>query len=264
MQTTIDGQRVAYIDQGEGDVVLLLHGWGAQASTYQLIIDHLSTRFRVVAPDLPGFGGSEEPPEAWDVDRYVSFVDAFVTSLGLSEAAVIGHSNGGRILIKYLSRETCPLTVKKAILLDAAGIPAHHGVGWHVRVYSYKCFKKILSLRLMKTCFPHAVERAQRRFGSEDYRSASPLMRQVMVKMLAEDVRPCLPHITASTLLIWGENDTATPLSDGRQMEATIPDAGLVVLAGAGHFAFAEKWGQCRAVLDSFLSDTDTANGGTS
>ena len=253
MQITIDGRQVTYIDQGEGAVVLLLHGWGAQASTYKLIIDHLSARFRVIAPDLPGFGGSDEPPQAWDVDGYVSFVDAFVAALGLSEAAVIGHSNGGRILIKFLARENCPLTVRKAILMDSAGIPAHHGVGWYIRVYSYKCFKKILSLKLMKKCFPKAVERAQSRFGSEDYRNASPLMRQVMVKMLAEDVRPCLPNVTASTLLIWGENDTATPLSDGRQMEAAIPDAGLVVLPGAGHFAFAERWGQCRAVLDSFL-----------
>ena len=255
MQTTIDGRQVSYIDQGEGSVILLLHGWGAQASTYQLIIDHLSTRFRVVAPDLPGFGGSEEPPEAWDVDQYVAFVDAFVKSLGLTEAAVIGHSNGGRILIKYLAREDGPLTVRKAILMDAAGIPAHHGAGWYIRVYSYKALKKILNLGFMKKLFPKAVERAQGRFGSEDYKNASPLMRQVMVKMLAEDVRPCLPHITASTLLIWGENDTATPLSDGRQMEAVIPDAGLAVLPGAGHFAFAEKWGQCRAILDSFLSD---------
>lgn len=259
MQITIDGRQVSYIDQGEGSVILLLHGWGAQASTYRLIIDHLSARFRVIAPDLPGFGGSDEPPEAWDVDAYVSFVDAFVAALGLTEAAVIGHSNGGRILIKYLARPGCPLTVRKAILLDSAGIPAHHGFGWYVRVYSYKFVKKLFSLKLMKQCFPKAVERAQSRFGSEDYRNASPLMRQVMVKMLAEDVRPCLPHITASTLLIWGEKDTATPLSDGKQMEAAIPDAGLVVLPGAGHFAFAERWGQCRAVLDSFLP-----NGGIS
>ncbi|MBR3290489.1 MAG: alpha/beta hydrolase [Clostridia bacterium] len=263
MQTTIDGRQVSYMDQGEGDVILLLHGWGAQASTYRLIIDHLSARFRVVAPDLPGFGGSDEPPTAWNVDEYVAFVDAFVAALGLTEAAVIGHSNGGRILIKFLARPDCPLTVRKAILMDAAGIPARHGMGWHIRVYSYKALKKILNLKIVKKCFPNAVTRAQSRFGSEDYKNASPLMRQVMVKMLAEDVRPCLPNITASTLLIWGENDTATPLSDGRQMEAAIPDAGLVVFSGAGHFAFAERWGQCRAVLDSFLPSGEP-NGGIS
>ena len=57
-----------------------------------------------------------------------------------------------------------------------------------------------------------------------------------------------------STLLIWGSVDTATPLSDGQKMEALIPDAGLVVLEGAGHFAFAQQWGQCSRVLDVFLN----------
>ncbi|MBR3289674.1 MAG: alpha/beta fold hydrolase, partial [Clostridia bacterium] len=148
MQITIDGRQVSYMDQGEGSVVLLLHGWGTQASTYRLIIDYLSDRFRVIAPDLPGFGGSDEPPEAWNVDQYVSFVDTFVAALGLTEAAVIGHSNGGRILVKFLARPDCPLTVRKAILMDSAGIPAHHGVGWYIRVYSYKFVKKLFSLKL--------------------------------------------------------------------------------------------------------------------
>ena len=68
-----------------------------------------------------------------------------------------------------------------------------------------------------------------------------------------EDLTKRLPDVKVSTLLIWGEKDTATPLCDGQKMEKLIPDAGLVTLAGAGHFAFAEQWGQCRRVLDVFL-----------
>jgi pimeloyl-ACP methyl ester carboxylesterase len=78
-------------------------------------------------------------------------------------------------------------------------------------------------------------------------------MRQTMVRCINEDLTPLLPQIGASTLLIWGEADTATPLSDGKRMEQRIPDAGLVVLSGAGHFAFAEQWGLCSRVLDTFL-----------
>ena len=89
--------------------------------------------------------------------------------------------------------------------------------------------------------------------GSADYKNASPVMRQTMVRALNEDLTPLLSGIRVPTLLIWGENDTATPLSDGQRMEKSIPDAGLVVLKGAGHFAFAERWGQCRRVLDAFI-----------
>lgn len=253
MEMTIYGKKVTYVDEGEGPIVLLLHGWGAQAETYRLIINHLSSRCRVIAPDLPGFGGSEEPSESWCVDQFVDFVFEFAKNLNISECTVMGHSNGGRILIKLLARESIPFTVKKAVLMDAAGIKPTHGFGWYVRVYTYKAFKKVLLCKPMKAMFPGAVEKAQKKFGSEDYRNASPLMRETMVKALNEDLEEYLPKIKASTLLIWGEKDTATPLSDGKKMEAAIPDAGLVTLEGAGHFAFAERWGQCRAVLDSFL-----------
>lgn len=253
MEMELNHLKLHYVDEGEGPIVLLLHGWGAQAETYRLIINHLSSRCRVIAPDLPGFGGSQEPPEAWNIDQYVDFISEFIRALGIQECAVMGHSNGGRLLIKLMSREELPAKINKAVLIDSAGLKAKHGFGWYVRVYSYKAVKKVMLSKPMKAMFPEAVHKAQEKFGSEDYRNASPLMREVMVKMLNEDLEECLPKIKASTLLIWGDQDTATPLSDGKKMESLIPDAGLVVLEGTGHFSFAEKWGQCRAVLDSFI-----------
>ena len=77
-------------------------------------------------------------------------------------------------------------------------------------------------------------------------------MKQTMNRVLAEDVSDDLPKIAASTLLIWGDKDDATPLTDGQKMEKLIPDAGLVTLPG-GHFAFAENWAKTTAVLDAFL-----------
>ena len=80
-------------------------------------------------------------------------------------------------------------------------------------------------------------------------------MRRTLSLSVNEDLSHLLPGIKASSLLIWGDQDTATPLSDGKKMEKLIPDAGLVVLKDAGHFAFAQRWGQCRLVLDSFLKE---------
>lgn len=258
MEMTVNGLRVQYLDTGEtadGPTVLFLHGWGAPVSTYSLLTDHLAGYCRVVAPDLPGFGGSEEPPADWCVDDYADFVLAFAKQCGLQEVVLACHSFGGRISIKLLARPGLPLTVKKAVFLDAAGIRPKHGIGYYCKVYSYKCMKRLAALPPVAKCCPSLVERVKNRSGSADYRNATPRMRAVMVRCISEDLTALLPAVSASTLLIWGELDTATPLSDGQTMERLIPDAGLVTLAGAGHFGFAEQWGQCRRVLDSFLKN---------
>lgn len=244
MEIKIDGRRVRYIDEGQGPEVLLLHGWGAPAQTYRLIIDHLSKRCRVVAPDLPGFGGSDEPPKPWSVDDYVDFVIKFAGTLGLNSPVLIGHSYGGRVIIKLMNREGLPFTVPKIVLVDSAGIKPKRGLKYYAKVYTYKAAKRI---------FPKLAEKMRNKTGSADYRNASPVMRGTMVLSVNEDLTHLLPGIKAPTLLIWGENDTATPLSDGQTMEKLIPDAGLVVLEGCGHFSFADKWGQFSRVLDAFI-----------
>ena len=249
MTVEVLGHTVSYIDsdpanEAKKPVVLFLHGWGAPAATYKLLLDHLAGYCRVVAPDLPGFGGSEEPPCAWCVDDYVDWTAAFAAALGLSEVILMNHSFGGRISIKLLARRPVPLTVKKAVFMDAAGIRPKRTAKYYIKVYSYKLAKRLL---------PGYAAKMRGKVGSADYRSASERMRQTMVKCINEDLTALLPKNEVSTLLIWGEADTATPLRDGKMMEKLIPDAGLVTLAGAGHFAFAEQWGLCSRVLDSFL-----------
>ena len=107
MTVTVQGRTVAYIDtdpknETNHPTVLFLHGWGAPAETYRLMIDHLATYCRVVAPDLPGFGGSAEPETPWCVDDYVHWTADFAAALGLTEVILMNHSFGGRISITYL------------------------------------------------------------------------------------------------------------------------------------------------------------------
>lgn len=258
MTVQVQGLETAYYDsdpenRDDRPVVLFLHGWGAPVATYTLLLEYLAGYCRVVAPDLPGFGGTAEPPAPWCVDDYVEWTLDFARTVGLSRVVLMNHSFGGRISIKLLSRRPVPLTVERAVFMDAAGLPPKHGIGYYAKVYSFKAVKGLFSLPGLRQLFPHAVENARRRHGSADYQAASPVMRQTMVRCIAEDLTPLLPEIAASVLLIWGETDTATPLSDGQLMEKKIPDAGLVVLPGAGHFPFAQQWGLCSRVLDSFL-----------
>ena len=249
MTVTVQGRTVAYIDTDPENTaakptVLFLHGWGAPAETYRLMIDHLAGYCRVVAPDLPGFGGSAEPETPWCVDDYVAWTVDFAAALHLTEVVLMNHSFGGRISIKLLAQRPLPFGVSKAVFMDAAGILPKRTLKYYFKVYSYKAMKKL---------FPALAAKRQGKVGSSDYRNASPLMRQTMVRCINEDLTHLLKDNPVSTLLIWGSADTATPLSDGQKMEALIPDAGLVVLEGAGHFAFAQQWGQCSRVLDVFL-----------
>jgi len=98
-----------------------------------------------------------------------------------------------------------------------------------------------------------AIERMKNKHGSADYRKASPLMKQVLVKTINEDLTDMLPNINVPTLLVWGDMDTATPLSDAKIMEDKIPDAGLVILKNTGHYSFLEDFYTFSRVIDSFL-----------
>lgn len=250
---TAGGLRVAYIDTGvpEKGTVLLLHGWGVTASLYHLVIDHLSRHYRVVAPDLPGFGGSEEPPAPWCVADYVAFVEQFAAAVGIEDVVLVGHSYGCRIAIRLLGGDSA-LHIRKAVFMGAAGVKPRRNLWFYLRQTGYKCGKWFLSLPPVKKAFPDALDNLRNRRASADYLKASPVMRQTLVRSIGEDLTPCLGRIKVPVLLIFGDSDTATPVYMGRIMENRIPDAGLVILRG-GHYAFAEQWGQCSRIFDSFL-----------
>lgn len=248
MEIEINGINVAYDDEGEGKCVLLLHGWGANKESLSPIFNIVKKSFRAVAPDMPGCGKTGEPPCAWSASDYADFIGAFIKKTGIAPFAAIGHSNGGRVLIKMSDGVFSP---EKLILIDSAGLKPHRGASYYIKVYTYKLGKKLLSLPgLNKTGL---CEKLVKNAGSEDYRSSSPVMRATMSRLLSEDLSQLLPGIRSETLLVWGECDTATPISDGRRMEKLIKGAGLVCIKGAGHFSYLENPGVALGAIDYFL-----------
>ncbi len=255
--TEILGMKISYIREGSGESVLLLHGWGTSAEPFSAIIERLKGKYEVFAPDLPGFGQSAEPPEPWCVDDYVGFVLEFCEKMGISKTVLFGHSFGGRIIIKLLARENCPIKVTRVILTGSAGIKPIPSKKAKLRGKMYKIGKGFLSLKPVQRLFPNALENLRKRHGSADYLAASPLMRQTLVKVVNEDLSPLLPKVKQETLLIWGENDDATPLSDGQRMEREMPGAALVTLKNAGHYAFLEQQYAFLRIISSFLNIDD-------
>ncbi|MCH5262894.1 MAG: alpha/beta hydrolase [Lachnospiraceae bacterium] len=254
MVKKIDSIAVNYIDEGEGEIVLLLHGWGANITLYAGIVQVLSQNHRVIALDMPGFGKTSEPPEPWCVDGYVDFVIKFIAAFGLTKFSVVVHSFGGRVFFKMNARENLPFTIEKAVLIDSAGILPKKSFRQKVSLRLYKIGRAVMSTKVLHFLYPDAVDNMRRRRGSADYNSATPTMRATLVKVVNEDLEPFMHLVTCPTLLIWGDLDTATPLSDAKRMEELIPDAGLVVCEGAGHFSFAEQAPKVHAALTAFFA----------
>jgi pimeloyl-ACP methyl ester carboxylesterase len=249
----IDDIPVNYIDEGEGDVVLLLHGWGANITLYQGIIRTLTQGKRVIALDMPGFGKTPEPAQPWCVDDYVDFVIKFIESFDLQKLSIVVHSFGGRVFFKMNARENLSFTFERAVLIDSAGILPKKTLHQKLSLRCYKIGRAVMSTKALRFLYPDAVEDMRRKRGSADYNNATPTMRATLVKVVNEDLEPLMHFVQCPTLLIWGELDTATPLSDAKRMEQLIPDAGLVVCEGAGHFSFAEQPAKVNGALVSFF-----------
>lgn len=247
----IGGMNLHYEESGleSGPAVVLMHGWGCDHTTVRSIAGILEPAFHVYNLDLPGHGKSSEPPTAWGVDEYTDFVEKFIKINSIVDPVLIGHSFGGRIGLMLSSRNP----ISRMVLVDAAGIKPRRSLKYYAKVYSFKAAKKLLPVLLGKERGAKAIERWRGKAGSADYRNSSPVMRAVMSRAVNQDLKYLMPQIKASTLLIWGENDTATPLRDAKYMEKHIPDAGLVAFPDTGHYSFLDNPGGFAAVIREFF-----------
>ena len=121
LQTNVDSLKINYMDKGSGELVVLLHGWGSNIELFENMSELLARKYHVVAPDMPGFGLSDEPKEPWRVDDYVDFVLKFLEPFAPKKVTFLGHSFGGRVIIKMASRDL-PFEIEKVILVDSAGV----------------------------------------------------------------------------------------------------------------------------------------------
>lgn len=256
MNIRIKDININYLKEGSnGSNILLLHGWGSNIGLFSSMIEKLSKEHVIYALDLPGFGKSDEPHDSWSVDDYVDFVIDFIREMDIKQISILGHSFGGRIIIKMANRDNLLFEIEKLVLLDSAGIKPKSNGSTSFRSRYYKFCKKILVLKPIKKMFPNALDNLKSKFGSEDYKNATPRMRDILVKTVNEDLTDLLENIRYETLIVWGENDDATPLSDAKIMESKIKDSRLVVVKGTGHYSFIENDAYVNTVLCDFFNN---------
>lgn len=255
MKINVNGYEIAYQITGQGeDTVVILQGWGTELATYNSVAACISGRYRVVQFDFPGFGASDEPREPWAVEDYANFFLDLMAALDIQKAALIGHSYGGRVIIRLAARENLPFTIERIVLIDSAGILPKKTWKQKMKIRRYKLLKRIVSLKLVYAICPELIDEWRNSQGSADYRNASPMMRQCLVKAVNEDLTELLPKIKQDTLLIWGDLDTATPIADAKLMEEKIPGAGLAVISGTGHFSFLENPALFRSIMQAYFA----------
>lgn len=254
---TYKNRQVAYRKVGEGKPLIVLHGWGSNSEVMAPLAQGLSGLRTCLVPDLPGFGASQPPGQAWTVDDYADFVEQFAADLNLQPYDLLVHSFGGRIALKLCARPHNRGHIGKVLITGGAGMKPRRSMQYYLKKYTAKTLKAPFAI-LPGTLREKALGWLRqtpiwKSLGSSDYQKLEGVMRETFVKTVTEYLEPCLPDIPNEVLLLWGEKDEAAPLYQARRMEEGIKNAALVVIEGAGHYAFLDNPGRFKAIAKAFF-----------
>lgn len=241
------GQKTRLYEAGDGPAVVVLHGWGGRIESMAPVLACLGEGFRVLALDLPGFGHAPAPEGVWGTPDYAAFVRDVLAGAGVDRAHFVGHSFGAKTSL-YLAASPGRL-VDKLVVVGSPGLRSSPTMRVRVKRAAGRTARLAGSLGPPGRALRQAI---YARIASQDYKDAGPL-RPILVKVVNEDFEGLLPQVGSSTLLVWGSNDDAVPVAQARAMERLIPDAGLVLFEGAGHFAYLDEPDRFCKIVRHFL-----------
>lgn len=225
--------------------LVFLHGWGVDSRLWFRIVPELINKnYSMYFLDLPGFGQSQVPNKAYDVNDYKKIIYEFVKKIGLKKINLIGHSFGGRVTIKLASEN--PEFLEKIILVDTAGI---------VTASKIKKITELIAKTISPIFRPSFMQPLRKKFyllfGSEYLENEK--LSEIFSKVVSENLTRLLTFIKKPTLIIWGKRDKVTPLYYGELMNKLIPKSKLIVLEKSGHFSFLDQSDEFVKVLTKFI-----------
>lgn len=218
--------------------MVLLHGYLSCKENWGAQIAYFSKFYKVTAIDFIGFGQSASLKSAFSVDDYARWLKEVLVSLNIQKPHILAHSFGCRIAVK-LASETDGV-FDKIVLTGPAGIILRRGLGYKIKVKAYRFVKKL------------APKFAEKRFGSKEYRSLSPIMKESYKKIVNEDLRSCASKVHSPTLIVEGSADRVTTEAEAEIYLQSFPNARLEKIEG-GHFAFAENPVAFNLIVEEFL-----------
>lgn len=239
--------------------MLLLHGWGVSSEVMVPLAEQLADSHTCYLPDLPGFGQTPPPATPWSISDYADLIEEFINEEFTEPVDLLVHSFGGRIALKLCARASIKKKVHKVLITGGAGMKPKRNLLFYLKKYTAKLLKAPFQI-LPKSQKEKSLQelrktRLWKQLGSSDYSKLSGVMRKTFVRSVTEYLEPCLPHIPHETLLLWGRDDTATPLYQAERMEDGIKKAALVIIENAGHYAFLDQPRQFTAIAQAFFKD---------
>ncbi len=230
MEITINGVRVNYQTFGGGKPFLILHGWGSNCERWADVAEPISKKgFKVIVPDLPGFGKSDALSEPWNTNKYIDWIERFVKELNLGDFYILGHSFGGALASKIAVKHV--QDVKKLFLVSAACV--------RKRTAKKSWFRNISKVIKIFNFLPYYAffRKAVYKFiiRKSDYVYVDGIMKDTYLNVVAEDLSFHLPFIKVPTVIIWGEKDDFTPIEDAYFINKQIKNSKLLIIPGAGH-----------------------------
>lgn len=252
----VNNLEINYKIAGSGPAILILHGWGVSSERWLRVQEILARKgYKVIVPDLPGFGKSQELTKSFDVTNYYNFVLSFVKKIGLNKFSLIGHSFGGGLAAEFAAEN--PKMVEALILCDAA-ILRKTRLNFRQKIAQFlaKIGWPILSLpHIEETIYPVAKKIVYKIAGVRDYYLAKGVMRETFKKIISEDLQWCLKGIKIKTLIIWGREDKVTLLEDAYLINKKIRNSKLVILPDIGHAPHSKVPQKLSEIIFNFLQE---------
>jgi len=254
---TVGKNQLSYIELANDSsqpVILFLHGWGGSAESFQTLMtelnNQLSTHRHLIALDLPGFGESAPPLQAWSVADYSSCVVKYIEALSIGQVDLVVHSFGGRIATKLLNDR--PDLVRKIAYLAPAGI---RGNLEYIASRESRAsrIKKLFQFPLLRPLFPIVRKIGYKAIGGNDYIILDGVMKETFSLVTQEDLTALLPNVQHPTEIFWGRHDSYVPVSDGEYMTKVMKQANLTIFEDGRHGIHRTHATQIANRLKSFL-----------
>ncbi len=247
----INGLKINYKVVGDGQPFLILHGWGGSSDSWIVVQKLLSNRrYKVIVPDFPGFGKSQDPPRDWKVDDYCNLVLSFIEKLGISNFFLLGHSFGGRVAIKFGAKY--PKKLKGLILSDISGIKSEPTINQRLTARIAKIGKLFIKSSFLEE---KAKKILYTFLGPADYLKANNVMRETFLNVVKEDLTPLLSQIKILTLIVWGASDRITPIDCAYLIKKEIPNSVLKIIPNAGHSPHLKAPKRLSEIVERFCGD---------
>ena len=273
----LHGDRVAYLDEGQGEVILLVHGMAGSSNTWRSVIGPLSRKYRVIAPDLLGHGSSDKPRSDYSLGAFAVSLRDLLDELGVAQATVIGQSLGGGVAMQFVYQH--PDYCRRLILMSSGGLGPD--VGWTLRLLSAPGAELIMPI-IAPPPVLSAGERVRSLFGKLGIQSprgaeiwsayssfADAETRQAFLRTLRAVVDYRGQAVSALNRLhvahmpvmaIWGDQDTIIPVEHAYAVHEARPDVRLEVLPGVGHFPQVERPTEVVDLIHDFITTTTGAD----